>query len=70
MHSDQLSAVERYTRSADGNRLELTVTMEDPLNLRETLQFRKAWGWAPDEEIFPYTDCEPPSEFRRGVNQP
>ena len=70
MHSDRLRTVERYTRSTDGHRLELTVTMEDPQSMRQALQFRKAWGWAPGEEIFPYVDCQPPSEFRRGVNQP
>lgn len=70
MHGDQLRTIERYTRSAGRDRLEMTVTMEDPLSLRQPLQFRKAWGWAPQEEIFPYTDCEPPTEFRRRVNQP
>jgi hypothetical protein len=69
-HSDQLRITERYVRSTDGDRLEMTVTMEDPSSLRQALQFRKAWGWAPDEEIFPYVDCEPPSEFRGEVSQP
>ena len=70
MHSDQFRTVERYTRSADGNRLEMTVTMEDPVSFRQPLEFRKAWGWAPGEEIFPYVDCVPASEFRKGVTQP
>ena len=69
-HSNQLRAVERYTRSEDGARLELTVTMEDPQSMRQPIQFRKAWGWAPDEEIFPYVNCERPSEVRRGVTAP
>jgi hypothetical protein len=69
-HSDQLTIVERYTRGADRDRLELTATMEDPVSLREPLQFRKAWGWAPDEQIFPYTDCQPPTEFKRMEDQP
>jgi len=69
-HSDRLSAVERYNRSADGSRLEMTVTMEDRESLRQPVHFRKAWGWAPEEEIFPYVDCERPSEVRKGVNQP
>ena len=69
-HSDQLRAVERYTRSADGKRLEVVVTLEDPWGLRQPVQARKAWGWAPTEAIFPYENCEKPSEFRKGVTQP
>ena len=53
--------MERYTRTADGGRLKLTATIEDPLSLRQPLQFRKAWAWAPDEQIFPYTNCERPT---------
>jgi len=68
-HSDQLRVVERYTRSEDGDRLEAIVTIEDPWSLRQAVQVKKAWGWAPTEEIFPYADCERPSEFRKGVSQ-
>lgn len=68
-HGDQLRAVERYTRTADGSRLEMTVTIEDPQSLRQPLQFRKAWAWAPDEQIFPYTSCERPTEFKKEGNQ-
>jgi hypothetical protein len=66
-HSDQLRAVERYTRSADGNRLEAVVTIEDPVSLRQRVQVKKAWGWAPTEQIFPYVDCEVPNEVRKGT---
>ena len=69
-HGDQLRAVERYARTADGSRLEMVVTIEDPLSLRQPLQFRKAWAWAPNEQIFPYTNCERPSEFKKQGNQP
>ena len=65
--SDQLRAVERYTRSADGNRLEAVVTIEDPVSLRESIQVNKAWGWAPTEQIFQYVDCEVPNEVRKGT---
>ena len=64
-HSDALTIVERYTRDADRNRLEFTATLTDPVSMRQPLQFRKAWGWAPDEQIFPYTDCQPPTEFKK-----
>jgi hypothetical protein len=69
-HSDQLKAVERYTRSTDGNRLEVVVTIEDPWSLRQPVQMKKAWGWAPTEKIFPYVNCEKPSEFRKGTSRP
>jgi hypothetical protein len=69
-HSDGLSAVERYRRSADGQRLILNVTLDDPWALSEPVTLRKVWHWAPDQEIAPYEDCEIPTEFSRGVNQP
>ena len=56
--------------AVDGDRLEAIVTMEDPWSLRQAVQVKKAWGFAPAEEIFPYVDCERPSEFRKGVSQP
>ena len=68
-HSDQLRAVERYSRSTDGNRLEAVVTIEDPWSLRQPVQVKKAWGWAPTEKIFPYENCEKPSEFRKGTSR-
>jgi hypothetical protein len=62
-HSDQLRIVERYTRS--GDRLDLVATMQDPWSLKEPLVLKKPWAFAPDEQIFAYENCEPPSEFRR-----
>ena len=66
-HSDQLRVVERYTRSADGKTLSLSATMEDPATLREAVVIKKIWRWAPEQKIAPYTDCERPTEFKRGV---
>jgi hypothetical protein len=68
-HSDELTAVERYTRSDDGQRLVLYVTLEDPWALSEPLTLKKVWQFAPDQEIAPYEDCERPTEFSRGVSQ-
>ena len=68
-HSEQLRVVERYTRSEEGDRLLLSATMEDPWALREPVVLKKVWSWAPDQEIFPYEDCERPTEFTRGTNQ-
>jgi hypothetical protein len=66
-HSDQLRVLERYTRSKDGNTLQLTATMEDLWSLREPVVFKKIWLWAPDSKITPYENCERPTEFKRGV---
>ena len=66
-HSDQLRVVERYTRSPDGKTLSLSATMEDPATLREAVVIKKIWRWAPEQKIAPYTDCERPTEFKKGV---
>jgi hypothetical protein len=57
LHSDQLTAVERYRRPSP-ERLELTARLTDPSTFREPLELKKVWRSAPDQEIAPY-DCEP-----------
>ena len=59
-HTDQLRAVERYSR--DGDRLLLTVLFEDPVYIDGALELKKIWGWAPDLAIAPYDDCEIPEQ--------
>jgi hypothetical protein len=56
-HSDQLAVTERFTRSADGDRLDVEATIRDPLTLTRPLVMARAWAWAPTEEIYPYEDC-------------
>ena len=56
-HSDRLTATERYTRSEDGNRLEVEVTFQDPPTLSKPLVMARAWAWAPTEEIYAYDAC-------------
>lgn len=63
-HSDQLTITESYAR--DGDRLLLTVTFEDPLSLKEPVEWKKVSAFAPDIEIAPYVDCERPETS--GVN--
>jgi len=62
VHSDQLTSVERFTRSQDGDRLDLEVTFSDPVNLATPIVMARAWAWAPGEEIYPYDACETPDE--------
>jgi len=66
-HSDQLRVVERFTRSAKGDTLLLTATIEDPWSLREPLVIKKIWAWAPKSEIAPYVDCEPVTAVKKGT---
>jgi hypothetical protein len=69
-HSAQLRVVERFTRSAKGDTLLLTATIEDPWSLREPVVIKKIWAWAPNSQIAPYVDCEPTTAVKRGVGQP
>ena len=67
-HSDSLQTVERFTRSADGDTLQLTATLTDPGSLRQPLPIKKFWKWAPDSKVTPYEDCERPAAVTRGVS--
>lgn len=69
-HSDQLRTIERYTRDYEGDRLLLSVVMEDPWGLKAPLEMNKIWRWAPEEAIFPYVDCAPPDDPSSLVSQP
>ena len=62
VHSDQLTSVERFTRSEDGDRLDLEATFSDPMNLVTPIVMARAWTWAPGEEIYSYDACETPDE--------
>jgi len=57
LHSDQLTAVERYRRPTP-ERLELTARLTDPPTFRDPLELKKIWRFAPEQEIASY-DCEP-----------
>ena len=59
LHSEQLSAVERYQVREDGV-LQMDVTLRDPLMLQEPIMAKKIWSWAPEQEIAPYDSCRIP----------
>ena len=50
-HSDQVRGVERYSRSEDGDWLELEFTLEDPVILRAPWVIEKRWLATPDTII-------------------
>ncbi|MDA1373057.1 MAG: hypothetical protein O2971_20220 [Proteobacteria bacterium] len=62
-HSNQLTAEEHYTLSADGQILTLYATFQDPWALKTPLTFKKIWKWSPTEEIYPYDECVIPTDF-------
>jgi hypothetical protein len=69
-HGAELRAVERYSRSSDGGRLELRLTLQDPWSMKEPIVVRKIWGWAPDQEIYAYDSCEPAAKEDRAEDRP
>lgn len=45
---------ERFEQSADGSRLEYTMTVTDPTTFTAPVTLRKAWEWRPGEQVRPY----------------
>ena len=50
-YSSELTAVERYTVHDNPRRLELELTLEDPLILKQPHVMTKSWLWTPDVEL-------------------
>lgn len=57
VHSDQARAIERYTLSDDGNRLDLEWTFIDPVNFRAPVQGQKSFLSSADGELEEFV-CE------------
>jgi hypothetical protein len=53
-HSDELRTVERYTLADEGNRLDLELTLIDPLVFAEPLTLRTAWRRTPETALLTY----------------
>ena len=62
-HSDQLTAVERYTLHDDPRRLELELTLTDPVVLAEPYVILKTWLATPDVELLQDSCGEIPGRF-------
>ena len=65
-HRDALHAVERYSVSADGRWLDLTLTLDDPATLVKPLVVTKRWVRAPRARILHY-GCDVMSAGLSGV---
>jgi hypothetical protein len=57
VHSEDLRAIERYTRSADGQRLDLEWTFLDPVHFREPYQGQRSALYFPAGELDTF-ECE------------
>lgn len=59
-HSGELTAVERYTVRENPRRLELTLTLTDPVMFTAPLVITKTWLYTPDVEIVQDTCAQQP----------
>lgn len=61
-HSGELTAVERYTVRQNPHRLELTLTLTDPVTFTKPLVVTKTWLYTPDVEIVQDTCSQQPGK--------
>jgi hypothetical protein len=61
-HSGELTAVERYTVHDDPHRLELTLTLTDPVTFTKPLVITKTWLYTPDVELVQDTCSQQPGK--------
>lgn len=62
-HSEQVSVVERYTLADNPRRLELTMTVTDPVTLVEPVVLAKTWLATPDLEFVVDSCGDLPARF-------
>jgi hypothetical protein len=62
-HSGELTAVERYTIRENPRRLELTLTLEDPVMLTKPHVITKTWLFTPDVELLQDECSKFPGKF-------
>ena len=61
-HSGELTAVERYTVHQNPHRLELTLTLTDPVTFTKPLVVTKTWLYTPEVEIVQDTCSQQPGK--------
>lgn len=52
--SPEAELLERFTPSADGTRLEYSLTVTDPATFTEPVTLEKYWTWRPDAQVRPF----------------
>lgn len=65
-HSGELTAVERYTVHENPRRLELTLTLTDPVTFTKPLVVTKTWLYTPEVEIVQDTCSQQPGRADLG----
>jgi len=61
-HSGELTAVERYTVHDNPRRLEVTLTLTDPVTFTKPLVVTKTWLYTPDVELVQDTCSQQPGK--------
>jgi hypothetical protein len=61
-HSGELKGIERYTVHDNPRRLELTLTLEDPVTFTKPLVVTKTWLYTPDVELVQDTCFQQPGK--------
>jgi hypothetical protein len=61
-HSGELTAVERYTVRDNPHRLELALTLTDPVTFTKPLAITKTWLYTPDVELVQDTCSQQPGK--------
>ena len=56
---DSSKLVERFTPSADGSRLDYTLSITDPDSLTRPVEGKRSWVWRPGEQVMPFNCVEP-----------
>jgi hypothetical protein len=61
-HSGELTAVERYVVRDNPRRLELTLTLTDPVTFTKSMVITKTWLYTPNVEIVQDTCSQQPGK--------
>jgi hypothetical protein len=56
--SESLEIVERFTPSDDGSRLDLSMTLSDPVAFAEPMALEQQWHYLPNVTVEPYECAE------------
>jgi len=64
--SEDVQMLERFSLSADEQRLDYALTITDPATFNEPVTFASHWNWRPGETIKPYNCIETPDSWTSG----
>ncbi|MDH3507470.1 MAG: hypothetical protein OEQ25_10060, partial [Gammaproteobacteria bacterium] len=67
--SEDVEMLERFSLSADEQRLDYALTITDPATFTEPVTLTSHWVWRPGETIKPYDCIETPGSWTSGEKQ-